>query len=42
MAEQKEKVAEARTETKIEIKENERLDDLQISGLFIIQDTKRF
>ena len=42
MAGQKEKVAETRTDTKPEIKENERLDDLQISGLFIIQDTKRF
>ncbi len=42
MAEQKETVAETRTDTKPEIKENERLDDLQISGLFIIQDTKRF
>ena len=35
-------MAETRTDTKPEIKENERLDDLQISGLFIIQDTKRF
>ena len=42
MAEQKETVAEARTDTKTGIKENERLDDLQISGLFIIQDIKRF
>lgn len=35
-------MAKTRTVTKTEIKENERLDDLQISGLFIIQDTKRF
>ena len=35
-------MAKTRTVTKPEIKENERLDDLQISGLFIIQDTKRF
>ena len=35
-------MAKTRTVAKPEIKENERLDDLQISGLFIIQDTKRF